>query len=140
MRIDRHGPQDYQSRLMHLEAVRMLKEDPELAIQLLEILARWDASGSVHSKPLRDRWVQIIQEQDWELATDDSVLGNQLRQASPMACILPTEIRLEIIQKVRDMRACAHFAQDSFQITTATVLLQAHNSTNHQHSSKSMCV
>lgn len=37
-----HGPQDYQSLLMHREAVRMILAEPSLADRVLEILARWD--------------------------------------------------------------------------------------------------
>ena len=62
MRPDLHGPQDYQSLLMHLEAVRMLRGDPSLAARSLDALARWDATMTRHSNMLRDRWVQIINE------------------------------------------------------------------------------
>jgi hypothetical protein len=96
-----HGPQDYQSLLMHQEAVRMILAEPALADKALAILTRWDTQVSLHSKPFRDRWVQIIQEKNWELAVEDSELGNQLRQASPIACLLPNEVRLGIIAQVR---------------------------------------
>ena len=75
MKLNHHGPQDYQSLLMHQEAVRMLKADPALAERLLKTLARWDARLSVRSKPLRDRWVDIIKCGDWALATEESELG-----------------------------------------------------------------
>lgn len=99
-----HGPQDYQSLLMHLEAVQMIHHDPALADKALAILARWDTHVSSRSKPLRDRWVQIIKERDWALAVEDSELGNQLRQASPMACLLPNDVRLAIIAQMRQLK------------------------------------
>ena len=75
MHSSHHGPQDYQSLLMHREAVRMILAEPALADKALAILARWDTHASLHSKPLR--------------------------QASPMACLLPTEVRLGIIAQAR---------------------------------------
>ena len=108
MKLDRHGAQDYQSLLMHQEAVRMLKADPSLAERLLKTLARWDTHASVRSKPLRDRWVDIIKTGDWALATDESELGNQLRQASPMATVLPNEVRYGIIRHVRKLKDQQH--------------------------------
>ena len=104
MRPDLHGPQDYQSLLMHLAAVRMLHEDPSLAARSLDALARWDTTMTHHSKPLRDRWVQIINEKDWALATEESELGNQLRQASSLAILLPNEVRYSIIRHVRKLK------------------------------------
>jgi hypothetical protein len=46
----------------------------------------------------RDEWVRILNERDWVTALDANERGNQLRQASTMACLLPTEQRLEIIR------------------------------------------
>lgn len=89
---------------MHLEAVQMIHHDPALADKALAILARWDTHVSSRSKPLRDRWVQIIKERDWALAVEDSELGNQLRQASPMACLLPNDVRLAIIAQMRQLK------------------------------------
>ncbi|PPC80749.1 MAG: hypothetical protein CTY39_10995 [Hyphomicrobium sp.] len=107
MKLNNHGPQDYQSLLMHQEAVRMLQEAPSLAARALDALARWDKTMGVRSKPLRDRWIQIINEQDWALATEESELGNQLRQASPLAILLPNQTRFNIIRRVRKLKDAA---------------------------------
>ena len=85
---------------MHQEAVRMLVENPLLKDRMLEILARWESQVSSHSKPLRDHWFEIISNENWSLALEDSELGNQLRQASPMAILLPEDVRLKIILTV----------------------------------------
>ena len=77
----------------------MLQADPALCEKALAILARWDQHVSVRSKPLRDRWVEIISERDWASALDESERGNQLRQASPLAILLPENLRLEIMRK-----------------------------------------
>jgi hypothetical protein len=52
---------------------------------------------------LRAAWVQIIQDRDWAAALEESERGNQLRQASPMATLLPNSVRLAIIRQVRDL-------------------------------------
>ena len=78
----------------------MLQADPALCEKALAILARWDQHVSVRYKPLRDRWVEIISERDWASALDESERGNQLRQASPLAILLPENLRLEIIRKL----------------------------------------
>lgn len=99
-----HAPQDYQSLLMHREAVRMVEANPALIKKLLEILSRWDTHVSARSRPLRERWMQIVRERDWTLATEDSERGNQLRQASPMAVLLPNDVRMRIIRQVRKLK------------------------------------
>lgn len=80
----------------------MLLTDPTLANKALATLERWDSQVSVHSKPLRDRWVEIIKSRDWSAATEESERGNQLRQASPLACLLPDELRLAIIAATKN--------------------------------------
>jgi hypothetical protein len=100
MKLNHHGPQDYQSLLMHQAAVRMLESDLSLVDKLLSILADWDTRASIRSGPLRKKWVEIIQEKNWSLAVEESETGNELRQASPMACILPNSVRFEIIRQV----------------------------------------
>jgi hypothetical protein len=104
MKLSHHAPQDYQSLLMHKEAVRMLIEDPSLAEKSLQALARWDKTMGIRSKPLRDRWIEIIRDKDWALATQESELGNQLRQASPLAILLPNQVRFAIIRHIRQLK------------------------------------
>lgn len=100
-----HDWQDRQSWLMHQEAVRMLQADPSLADTALAILARWDTHVCSRSKLLRERWVQIIAELDWSAALDTSEVGNQSRQASPLSCLLPEDVRLAIIDQVQQEKA-----------------------------------
>lgn len=72
--------QDLQNLLMHQEAVRMVRADPSLEAQALEILERWDTVASIRSKPLHDEWKRIIAERDWKLALEESDRGQRLRQ------------------------------------------------------------
>lgn len=107
MKLTHHAPQDYQSLLMHKEAVRMILADPTLIQKALATLARWDVIVERSSKPLRDQWVEILTSQNWALALEESDLGNQLRQASPMATLLPNSVRLTIIAKVKSLKDAA---------------------------------
>lgn len=108
MSLDSHRIQDRQSLLMHREAVRMLQADPALAEKALSILKRWDGHVSGCSKTLRERWWQIISERDWDSALEESERGNQLRQASPLAILLPNSVRLNIIRMIRKEKDAAH--------------------------------
>jgi hypothetical protein len=93
-----HQEQDARSLALHAAAIELMQADESLIQQALDILARWDTHVSARSKPLRDEWVRILRERDWALALSAGERGNQLRQASPVTCVLPTEQRLEIIQ------------------------------------------
>lgn len=86
----------------------MLESDPSLVEKLLSILADWDTHVSNRSRPLREKWVQIIKERNWSLAVEESELANQLRQASPMASLLPSAVRFEIIRRVRTLKDQQH--------------------------------
>lgn len=79
----------------------MLQADPLLVNKALSILKRWDGHVSAYSKPLRDEWKVIIAQHDWTSALEESERGNQLRQAYPLAILLPTEVRLQIIRATR---------------------------------------
>ena len=47
--------------------------------------------------------MQIIQDRNWAAALKETERGNQLRQASPLATLLPNSVRLAIISQVRDL-------------------------------------
>lgn len=93
-----HQEQDYQSLMLHTAAIRLMQEDPRLIERALGILNRWMQAKVLHSRPLLQEWQRILLERDWELALSTSERGNQLRQASPVSCILPNKQRLEIIR------------------------------------------
>jgi hypothetical protein len=99
-----HREQDLQSLLMHEEAVRLLREDPSLVERLQQTLSRWSMRDDTNSRPLLQRWIDIVAARDWATATADTEEGRQLRQASPMATLLPEETRLAIIREVQSSR------------------------------------
>jgi transcriptional regulator with XRE-family HTH domain len=108
--MDLHRAQDLQSLLMHEEAVRLLREDPSLVERLQQTLSRWSMRDDPNSRPLLQRWIDIVAARDWAMATADTEEARQLRQASPMATLLPQETRLAIIRKVKALKERARAA------------------------------
>lgn len=93
-----------QSLLMHVEAVRMLRADPPLAVRVLATLERWMLTCDPRSLPLFEQWRRIIEQGDWAAALSEDELGYQLRQASPLSTLLPNDIRLRIITLIASLR------------------------------------
>lgn len=86
----------------------MIRADPTLVSKAMEILDRWNEHVCASSKPLRDLWVKIIETRNWDLALEESEQGNQLRQASPLAILLPDEVRLRIIRLIKTEKDATH--------------------------------
>lgn len=106
--LDRHGAQDYQSLLMHVEAVRLLKQNPRLVERAVTTLNRWRETADPRSYRLLDEWKRILDRREWRMAVATDERGKQLRQASPLATLLPEEKRLAIIRKVKALKQSAH--------------------------------
>jgi hypothetical protein len=102
--LDRHAAQDYQSLLMHVEAVRLLKQNPALVARAVQTLARWRDTADPRSFTLLDEWKRILDKRQWHKAVARDERGNQLRQASPLGVLLPNESRLRIISKVKELK------------------------------------
>lgn len=103
-RDPRHGPSDLQSLVLHQEAVKLIKEKPELIERALNTLDRWKVGGTSRSKELWDEWVVILRKRDWRRALAHTNRSQQLRQASPLPTLLRDEGRLEIIRAVARLR------------------------------------
>ncbi len=100
-----HLEQDLQSLLLHEAAVRLLQKDPSLTKRLIATLDRWSLRDDINSRGLEDRWRQIIDAQDWDAAVARTEEGPQLRQASPLATLLPDEDRLAILRTAKALSA-----------------------------------
>ena len=96
-----HQEQDQRSLMLHTAAIKLMQQDALLIERALSILDRWMKVTVIHSAPLLKEWRRILTERDWDLALSKSERGNQLRQASPVACILPNKQRLEIIKSCK---------------------------------------
>lgn len=99
-----HRAHDYQSLLMHAQAVRLLKQDPRLVTTATATLDRWRATADPRSLPLLDEWAAILQKGNWQRALALTEQSKQLRQASPLACLLPEATRMAIIGKVAALK------------------------------------
>ncbi len=108
--LEQHGAQDYQSLLMHVAAVRMLKQNPRLVDRAAATLERWRVTADPLSYPLLDRWRRILETREWRIAVAADERGNQLRQASPLPTLLPQDKRLGIIRRVKEMKQKARAA------------------------------
>lgn len=105
--LGHHAAQDYQSLMMHVEAVKLLQQNPALVDQALTTLARWRQTADARSFPLLDEWQDILMSRAWTRAVARDERGNQLRQASPLGTVLPQETRLAIIAHVRALKQAA---------------------------------
>jgi hypothetical protein len=94
-----HRRHEERSLALHREAVRLLRADPALAQRALEILEHWAGISDARSAPVRERWREIIDRRHWELAVDESELGKQLRQSSPLSFVIPEQRRREIMRQ-----------------------------------------
>lgn len=99
-----HELQDLQSLVMHEEAVQLLKKNPELVSRAFATVDRWSSTIDPRTRPLLDRWKHILETRNWKLVLSNTESAKQLRQASPLATLLPQETRLRIIAEIRDIK------------------------------------
>lgn len=100
-----HELQDLQSLVLHQEAVRLMKQNPELIRRATETLSRWRAKGSSHSQELWEEWADILSKRAWRRALAHTHRAQQLRQSSPLATILPKETRTRILDDVQRLKS-----------------------------------
>lgn len=101
----RHELQDLQSLALHQEAVRRMKQDPSLVNQAMDTLKRWRSEGGSRSEHLWDEWAVILHRKAWRRALLHTQRARELRQASPLATVLPKETRQRILKEVRRIKA-----------------------------------
>jgi len=105
-----HEAQDYQSLLMHRVAVRLLQADPALVERVTDTLDRWTATSDSNSRPLLEEWRELIARGKWSRALGRNERARELRQASPLTTIVPENVRLDIIRKVKKWKGRRHEA------------------------------
>lgn len=103
----RHELQDLQSLALHQEAVRRIKQDPRLLYQAMDTLSRWRSEAGSRSELLWDEWAVILQRRAWRRALSHTQRARELRQASPLATVLPEETRQRILDEVRLLKESA---------------------------------
>ena len=106
--FDRHGAQGYQRLLMHVKAVRLLKQNPQLVKRAVTTLDRWQETAEPRSHEILFERRRMLDQREWRLAVAPDERGNQLRQASLLATLLPDKKRLVIIRRVKVLKEDAH--------------------------------
>ena len=99
-----HYIQDLQSLMLHKEAVEMLKKNPALIDQAFETLNLWRTDKDSRSRFLLDEWAVILHRKAWPRALSMTRRGQELRQASPLATILPPEVRQEVLYQAKQLK------------------------------------
>lgn len=100
-RTTEHDIQDLQSLLLHEEAVKLMRQQPRLIARALATLEKWRASGSAHPRVLLDEWSVILHRRDWRRALARTRRSEELRQASPLTVLLPSDVRERVLEEVR---------------------------------------
>ena len=71
-------------------------------------LDRWQKTAAPRSHEILVEWRRMLNQRDWRLAVAPDERGNQLRQTSPLATLLPDKKRLAIIRRVKALKVDAH--------------------------------
>lgn len=100
----RHELQDLQSLALHEEAVRLVRVQPELLERASSTLTRWLAGPPTHSTSLWLEWQEILQRQAWRKVLGRTRRAQQLRQASPLATVLPTATRERVLSEIGNLK------------------------------------
>jgi len=101
----KHELQDLQSLVLHQEAVRLMRKNPALIQQAMDTLDRWRQTGDSHSRFLWDEWSVILHRRAWRRALSQTKRSKELRQASPLATVLPPETRQHLLEEVRQLKS-----------------------------------
>jgi len=101
---DRHRAQDLQSLALHEEAVRLARTDPALVQQAMDTVDRWLKTGDTRSSGLWREWQEILRKGTWRKVLGRTRRAQELRQASPLATVLPENVRRDILAQVRGLK------------------------------------
>lgn len=105
--VSRHQLQDLQSLALHQEAVRLVKRDDQLRLKALQTLDTWRSKPGSRSSPLWDEWSVVLHRKQWRRVLASTQRSNELRQASPMLCVLPEPVRLKVLDDIKSLKSQA---------------------------------
>ena len=96
-----HQEIDQRSLALHQLVAKKIRDDPALLEKAKQILQRWRATVSPRTYAYLDEWQRLI-DQGMDVclavAVEDSERAAALRQASPLACLLPPKERFEFLK------------------------------------------
>jgi len=100
----RHRAQDLQSLMLHEEAVRLARINPALVQQAMDTVERWLSTGDSRSSGLWREWQEILRKGTWRKVLGRTRRAQELRQASPLATVLPNNVRQSILAQVHGLK------------------------------------
>jgi len=100
----RHDAQDLQSLALHEEAVRLLREQPELVDQAQATLERWLGGRVSSTTSLWQEWRGILERRSWRRVLGRTRRAQELRQASPLITVLPAKVRERILADISQLK------------------------------------
>lgn len=100
----RHDAQDLQSLALHEEAVRRVREQPELVDQAQATLKRWLGGGVSSTTSLWQEWQDILERRSWRKVLGRTRRAQELRQASPLITVLPAKVRERILADISQLK------------------------------------
>jgi len=89
---------DKRSLDLHIEVMRRTESDPSLWELATSILDRWLTTTSPYSRPDLEQWRRILDGRDVQSVIADDERGRQLRQSSPLSCVLPYRERWDFLK------------------------------------------
>jgi transcriptional regulator with XRE-family HTH domain len=96
----KHQTQDLLSIALHEEAVRLIKQNPQLVEKAKSTLAGWmNSQPTSRSMSLWRDWAAILSNSSWQKVMASTARAQQLRQASPLGAVVPDEIRRRILEQ-----------------------------------------
>lgn len=100
----RHRAQDLQSLALHEEAVRLARTNPDLVQQAMDTVQRWLRTGDSRSSGLWREGQEILRKGAWRKVLGRTRRAQELRQASPLATVLPENVRQSILAQVHGLK------------------------------------
>lgn len=102
----KHQTQDLLSIALHERAIRAIKARPELAAKALATVDGWIRDNpQSRAMSLWLSWRDIITQSAWRKAMGSTSRAQQLRQASPLAAVLPEKARRAILNEVAALKS-----------------------------------
>jgi transcriptional regulator with XRE-family HTH domain len=96
---------DLQSLALHRVAYELMKKDDELRLRALETVHSWQQNKpNSRSAALWTEWERILGKKALSRILGRSARAQQLRQASPLATILPADLRQSILEEVSQLK------------------------------------
>ena len=100
----RHRAQDLQSLALHEAAVRLARSNPALVQQAMDTVQIWLRTGDSRSSDLWREWQEILRKGAWRKVLGRTRRAQELRQASPLATVLPENVRQTILAQAHALK------------------------------------